>query len=250
MARAKRPSDAVQFTLESAQRIAGVIRAAELAVPAAAPLTFKRPILPERKIFRVGEFDGTWLKSTDKQVRLINQEEVNNEPVEVTVKNVLYNVFPVEPGSPTRCVIGREGSEWYLANDERYNCEDSQGAEWLSQQQYSSASDATSIQAGNGPQVLINHYGCLRWVALTARSLYVNITNPNNGLNLVKQPLWVLDDIYPQEDESFSCESLGQQVTGGTITIDYGSGTVELSGPCNAKQIGINIALDTISCPE
>lgn len=39
---AKKPSDAVQFTRESAERIAGVVRAAELAPAAASPLTFRK----------------------------------------------------------------------------------------------------------------------------------------------------------------------------------------------------------------
>ena len=38
----KRPRDAVQFTLESAERIASVVRAAETQPPATAPLRFSR----------------------------------------------------------------------------------------------------------------------------------------------------------------------------------------------------------------
>jgi hypothetical protein len=190
------------------------------------------------------------MKDTDKQVRLINQEEVNNEPVEVTVKNVLYNVFPVEVGSPTRCVIGREGSEWYLANDERNNCENSQGAEWLSQQEYSEASSPDQIDPGDGAQVLINNAGCLRWVALTKRFLYEEIASEENGLRLVRRPVWVFDDVGETEEENIECTAIGQQITGGTVTIDYGSGTVELSGECASKSLDINITLDTTSCPE
>jgi hypothetical protein len=39
---AKKPSDAVQFTRESAERVARVVRAAELAPAAASPLTFRK----------------------------------------------------------------------------------------------------------------------------------------------------------------------------------------------------------------
>jgi hypothetical protein len=250
MARQKRPSDAVQFTRESAERIAGVIRSAELAVPAAAPLRFERPDIPAKKIFRVGEFDGTWMKDTDKEVRLINQEEVDGEPATVTAKNVLYNVFPVAVGSPTRCVIGREGGEWYFTNDERHNCEQSQGAEWLSQQEYSETSSPDQIDPGDGAQVLINNGGCLRWVALTKRFLYEEIVNENLGLRLVRRPVWVFDDVGDTEEEVFSCTDIGQQITSGTLTIDYGSGTVEINGECGDKSLDINITLDTTSCPE
>jgi hypothetical protein len=250
MARQRLPSDAVQFTRESAERIAGVIRSAELAVPAAAPLRFERPDIPAKKIFRVGEFDGTWMKDTDKEVRLINQEEVDGEPATVTAKNVLYNVFPVAVGSPTRCVIGREGGEWYFTNDERHNCEQSQGAEWLSQQEYNEESSPEQIDPGDGAQVLINNAGCLRWVALTKRFLYEEIASEENGLRLVRRPVWVFDDVGETEEENIECTAIGQQITGGTVTIDYGSGTVELTGECASKSLDINITLDTTSCPE
>jgi len=250
MARQKQPSDAVQFTLESAERIAGVIRAAELAVPAAAPLTFDVRFAEAKKIFRVGEFDGTWMKGADKAVRLLNQDDENGDPVEVTAKNLLYNVFPVAVGSPTKCIVGRDTGEWYFTNDERLNCEQSQGAEWLSQQEYDQTSTPAQIDPGDGAQVLVNNGGCLRWVALKKRFLYEEIFNENNGLRLVKRPVWVFDDVGDTEEEVFTCTGIGQQITGGTVTIDYGSGTVSLTGACNAKQIAIAIDLDTTSCPE
>ena len=250
MARQRRPSDAVQFTLESAERIAGVIRSAELAVPAAAPLRFERPDITAKKIFRVGEFDGTWMKGADKTVRLLNQDDENGDPVEVTAKNLLYNVFPVTPGGPTKCIVGRDGSEWYFTNDERLNCEESQGAKWLSQQEYDQTSTPAQIDPGDGAQVLINNAGCLRWVALTKRFLYEEIASEENGLRLVRRPVWVFDDVGETEEENIECTAIGQQITGGTVTIDYGSGTVELTGECPSKSLDINITLDTTSCPE
>jgi len=46
MARKKGPFDAVQFTRESAERIAGVVRQAELTPPAASPLRFNKALQP------------------------------------------------------------------------------------------------------------------------------------------------------------------------------------------------------------
>lgn len=247
---ARKPQDAVQFTLESAERIAGVVRAAELATPKGTPLTFDVRFPEAKRIFRVGEFDGTWMKGTDKTVRLLNQTDESDEPVEVTAKNLLYNVFPATPGGPTKCIVGRDTGEWYFTNDERHNCEQSQGAKWLSQQEYSEASSPDQIDPGDGAQVLINNAGCLRWVALTKRFLYEEIVNENLGLRLVRRPVWVFDDVGDTEEEVFSCTDIGQQITSGTLTIDYGSGTVEINGECGDKSLDINITLDTTSCPE
>jgi hypothetical protein len=247
---ARKPQDAVQFTFESAERIAGVVRAAELAAPEGKPLTFDVRFPEAKRIYRVGEFDGTWMKGADKTVRLLNQTDENDEPIEVTAKNLLYNVFPATPGGPTKCIVGRDGSEWYFTNDERHNCEQSQGAEWLSQQEYSEASSPEQIDPGDGAQVLINNAGCLRWVALTKRFLYEEIVSEENGLRLVRRPVWVFDDVGETEEENIECTAIGQQITGGTVTIDYGSGTVELTGECASKSIDININLDTTSCPE
>jgi hypothetical protein len=250
MARAKGPFDAVQFTKESAERVARVVRSAELNPSAASPLAFGARFPDVKKIFRVGEFDGTWMKGTDKTVRLLNQTDENDEPVEVTAKNLLYNVFPANPEGSTKCIVGRDGGEWYFTNDERHNCEQSQGAEWLSQQEYNESSSPSQIDAGDGAQVLINNAGCLRWVGLTKRYLYEEIASENNGLRIVRRPVWVFDDVGETEEDTIACTDLGQQITGGTVTIDYGSGTVELTGECASKSLDINITLDTTSCPE
>ena len=66
----------------------------------------------------------------------------------------------------------------------------------------------------------------------------------------MRRPVWVFDDFGETEEENIECTAIGQQITGGTVTIDYGSGTVELSGECASKSLDINITLDTTSCPE
>jgi hypothetical protein len=250
MARKKGPFDAVQFTRESAERIAGVVRQAELTPPAASPLVFGARFPDAKKIFRVGEFNGTWMKGTTKTVRLLNQTDENDEPVEVTATNLLYNVFPASIGGPTKCIVGREGGEWYFTNDERHNCSQSQGAKWLSQQEYSEDSTPAEIATGDGAQVLVNNAGCLKWVSLTKRFFYEEIVSEGNGLRLVRRPVWVFDDIGETDEDTIACTDIGQQITGGTVTIDYGSGTVDVNGECASKSIDININLDTTSCPE
>lgn len=60
MARQKKPADAVQFTRESAERIAGVVRAAELTPAAASPLKFgRRDIAPKQQVLRFAYYTAT-----------------------------------------------------------------------------------------------------------------------------------------------------------------------------------------------
>jgi hypothetical protein len=76
MARRKGPLDAVQFTRESAERIAGVVRQAELTPPAASPLTFQR--IPSASVpsqLRFARYTATtsWTKNTQRQIYLAVQ---------------------------------------------------------------------------------------------------------------------------------------------------------------------------------
>ena len=86
MARQRKPFDAVQFTRESAERIAGVVRAAETAAPSGSPLTFARQVphgnLPSVKVI---SFTGVWAKS---QVRMFVK---GNTPT--TSMYGVYNYF-------------------------------------------------------------------------------------------------------------------------------------------------------------
>jgi hypothetical protein len=109
MARQKRPSDAVQFTRESAERIAGVIRSAELAVPAAAPLTFERRF-PERvpKQVRAATFSGSWAIGASKVVQFSYAPTATQ-----AVTNLSWPITHNHT-SAENCIVGREGTSWWL----------------------------------------------------------------------------------------------------------------------------------------
>lgn len=124
MARAKRPFDAVQFTRESAERIAGVIRAAELAVPAAAPLRFERPSVREnQKSFRVCTFTGEWSIGSSKIVTFKNQTATPNT---ASVENLFW---PLPTGGTRDCAIAKEGTAWYLLVPRMYTANAATAAE-------------------------------------------------------------------------------------------------------------------------
>jgi hypothetical protein len=99
-----------QFTRESAERIANVVRAAELASPAARPLSFERVDTPQKqRLFRVCTFTGAWSISATKTVTFKNQTATPNTVAAVN----LFFPFPA-PASATDCAIAKEGTAWYL----------------------------------------------------------------------------------------------------------------------------------------
>jgi len=100
-----------QFTRESAERIANVVRAAELASPAARPLSFDRVDTPQKqRLFRVCTFTGSWSINDTKTVTFKNQTATPN-----TVSAVnLFFPFSAATNATTDCAIAKEGTAWYL----------------------------------------------------------------------------------------------------------------------------------------
>jgi hypothetical protein len=109
MARQKKPFDAVQFTRESAERVARVVRAAELTPPAASPLTFGRQVSDRvPKQVRAATFTGSWFTGLSKVVTFANQP---------TGTASVQNLTIVLPFTATQnCIVGRDGTAWYLVS--------------------------------------------------------------------------------------------------------------------------------------
>ena len=109
MARQKKPFDAVQFTRESAERIAGVVRQAELTPAAASPLTFDKRFTDKvPKQVRAATFSGAWPIGSVKTVTLKYQPTAFVNAVNLT--------WPITLGTYVNedCVVGREGTNWWL----------------------------------------------------------------------------------------------------------------------------------------
>lgn len=107
------PRDPTQFTRESAERIGRVVRAAELAVPAARPLTFDRvDVVQKAKVFRICTYTGAWSKNTNKTVTF---RGVTATPNTVSATNLFANIAGVTVTSTTKnCAIAKDGTSWYL----------------------------------------------------------------------------------------------------------------------------------------
>lgn len=109
MARKKGALDAVQFTRESAERIAGVVRTAEQTPTPAAPLSFAKRIedRPPKQV-RAATFSGSWPISSQKVVNF------SNAPT--ATANVLNLSWPItEQGYVNEpCIVGKDGTAWYL----------------------------------------------------------------------------------------------------------------------------------------
>jgi len=109
MARQKRPLDAVQFTRESSERIARVVRAAETSLPAGPPLSFA-PFVDGRRPrqVRAATFSGSWPIGSSKAVTFKNVPAVT-----ASVVNLSWPIT-LTAYSSEDCLVGKDGTAWYL----------------------------------------------------------------------------------------------------------------------------------------
>jgi hypothetical protein len=109
MARQKKPADAVQFTRESAERVARVVRQAELTPATASPLTFDKRFTDRiPKQVRAATFSGTWPIGSVKTVTF--------KYAPTATANVTNLSWPIALSGYVNedCVVGREGTNWWL----------------------------------------------------------------------------------------------------------------------------------------
>lgn len=106
---AKRARDPVQFTLESAERVARVVRDAETAPPQAAPLTFEKrfPVRTPRQV-RAATFSGAWPIGSTKNVTF--------KYAPTATANVVNMSWPLSANGYANedCIVGSEGTSWWL----------------------------------------------------------------------------------------------------------------------------------------
>jgi len=98
--------DAVQFTRESAERIANVVRATELKPTPGRPLTFETmPPSASRKAFRMATFTGAWAINGTKTVTL------RGSTATLSAVNLFLNL----PDNGQRnCAVAKDGTAWNL----------------------------------------------------------------------------------------------------------------------------------------
>ena len=99
----------MQFTRESAERIAGVVRTSEVTPSPGVPLTFAKRI-PEKvpKQVRAATFSGAWPIGGTKVVTF--------KYTPTATANVFNLSWPISlPGYVDEdCIVGREGTSWWL----------------------------------------------------------------------------------------------------------------------------------------
>lgn len=108
MARQKKPADAVQFTRESAERVARVVRAAELTPAGISPLVFGNRLERIPKQVRAATFSGAWPIGSTKTVAFKTAPAVT--------ANVVNLSWPISLSGYVNedCIVGKEGTNWWL----------------------------------------------------------------------------------------------------------------------------------------
>jgi hypothetical protein len=94
------------FDIESASRIAGVVRAVEGEPQRTRPLVFDGlGQSSAKKVFRVGTFTGAWAKSATKAVTVSGGRTVS-------AKNLFAEI--ASNTAARNCAIARDGTAWYV----------------------------------------------------------------------------------------------------------------------------------------
>ena len=107
-----KPRDPTQFTRESAERIANVVRSVELSAPAARPLNFERvDVVQKAKVFRVCTYTGAWSIGDAKTVTFKYQTATPNT---VSATNLFFPVTNTATASARDCAIAKDGTAWFL----------------------------------------------------------------------------------------------------------------------------------------
>lgn len=102
------PLSATQFTRESAERIARVVRRAETTPSAGVPLSFRKLFADNKKSVRIGKFTGSWPINGNKTVTF---KYVTQTPNTAMVTNL---VCGLNPDGECDVSIAREGTSWFL----------------------------------------------------------------------------------------------------------------------------------------
>jgi len=151
--------DPTQFTRESAERIARVVRAAELSVPQPRPLVFDR-VDPQRKpkkeaVFKVCTFTGSWVINTEKVVTFKN---VTTTPNTLSAINLICGLAPTGQCDVS---VAKDGTAWYLVQPN-----------YTQQPGY----------LASGTQILSIVNGSLAWSDVTAANVITGATLTTSGL--------------------------------------------------------------------
>ena len=185
------------FDIESASRIAGVVRAVEGEPARTRPLTFDLAAqAASKRVFRVGTFTGAWAHNGTAAVTFIN---VTTTPNTVAATNLLKGLEGSTAGM--NCVIAKEGTSWYYVNSELDRCEQHLRASWLSDSA-SNSSNTDELYSAGGPQVLVNDNGCVKWLRLTHKDVVIDVVADGEDLKKVTKRVWVFEHTDEQVEGS------------------------------------------------
>ena len=99
--------DAVQFTRESAERIANVVRAAELTPTRGRALSFEAIQQgASSKTFRMATYTGAWAINGTKTVTL------RGSTATLSAVNLFANIATA--ASSRNCAVAKDGTAWFL----------------------------------------------------------------------------------------------------------------------------------------
>lgn len=189
--------DAVQFTRESAERIAGVVRAAELTPTHGRPLTFDRSPETTTKKIRFGEISSGWPLGASIQLTV----PLGTGQTTINAINTLSSVPISDFRTSTEVVVAKDGTAWSYVNHQRSGCDtESLPAREITGEGLNLNSDDSSIAPGAGVQVLANVAGCMKWIGLSPATVITGASIQGASVVFSRKRIWILSDSTPEQD--------------------------------------------------
>jgi hypothetical protein len=192
--------DAVQFTRESAERIAGVVREVELTPTSGRPLVFERPPEHLKKVLRFGEIESGWPFGSQLAITL----PVGTSETTVLAINTLRSVPISDFREKTKVAIARDGTAWSYVNHEQSGCDESLPARELTEVGLNIEADGSSLQAGPGAQVLLSVNGCMKWVGLTPVTVLTGASIQGSSIVFTRKNVWLVADNTVASDQTLA----------------------------------------------
>jgi hypothetical protein len=190
------PRDAVQFTRESADRIAGAVRTLELTPAGGAPLNFEKPAEQVKKQIRFGVIQGTWPLGEEKTVYVPDGTSYR----EVVSFNAIASVRSSDFVEERKVAIARDGTAWSYVTHNKAGCNYSLPAREITEDGIDLGSSDASIQPGGGCQVLANVAGCMKWLSMSPVTVITNARIDETSIVFECENVWVFKDVAPADE--------------------------------------------------
>jgi hypothetical protein len=203
---------------DSMKRIAAAVQGYEHGNRRQSPVNFRTATGDDGGGLKLCKTTSDWEVNTLAELEVWHAGDPPEESSsDETVSDVVNKVAKVVAG--TFVLIGEADNGSYYLVEVCRDCEFGHRAERLTENNLDVESVTDDLEHGPGPQVLLHHNGCLKWVGLTKLEVLIDAYIQGENLAFDYREVWVLPDVnvpgYPITVAGVECEDEDGSGTGG-----------------------------------